>query len=216
MEEIIKKLLADGKGLGAMDASNPTMEKRMGALGIVSTPESRCNFRELLVTTPGLGNYISGAILYDETIHQKLSDGRTFVQALNDAGIIPGIKTDTGLVELPCFPEEKVAQGLDNLGERLSGYKKMGVKFTKFRTVAKIGRDIPTRICMEDNAFIMALQTSITQSIGLVPVIEPEVLMDGDHNLERCEEVTRTNLKVVFVKLADHKVDLSKMILKPN
>lgn len=216
MDETVSKLLASEKGLLAMDASNPTMTKRMETLKIPSTPDSRREFRELLVTALGLGDYISGAILYDETIHQKLSDGRTFVQALNDAGIIPGIKTDKGLVDMPGFPGEKIAQGLDDLEKRLSQYKEMGAKFTKFRTVMIIGRDTPTRVCMEENAFTQAFQAAISQKVGLVPVVEPEVLMDGDHTLERCEEVTRANLKMVFVKLGDHKVDLSKMILKTN
>ncbi len=216
MEETINKLLTPAKGILAMDASNPTMTKRMEALGITSTPDSRRDFRELLVTTPGLGNYISGAILYDETIHQKLSDNRTFVEALNSAGIIPGIKTDGGAKDMAGFPGEKIAQGLDNLRERLDEYKKMGAKFTKFRTVTSIGEGIPTRICMEDNAFIQAYQASLAQEAGLAPIIEPEVLMAGNHSLARCEEVTRTNLKMIFVKLSDHKIDLTKMILKTN
>lgn len=215
-QSTLKNLLSPGKGILAMDASNPTMTKRMEAIGITSTPESRRDFRELLVTTPGLGEYISGAILYDETIHQKLSDGRTFTEVLNSAGIIPGIKIDGGVKDMAGFPGEKIAEGLDGLKDRLVGYGKMGAKFTKFRTVINIGHDLPTTICMEDNAFIQAYQAALVQEADLIPVIEPEVLMEGDHTIVRCEEVTRTNLKMVFIKLIDHKVDLTKIILKTN
>ncbi len=198
-----------------MDASNPTMTKRMEAVGITSTPGSRRDFRELLITTPGLSEYISGAILYDETLRQK-AQGKLFTQVLEEKGIIPGIKVDKGVKDMAGFPGEKIAEGVDGLRERLAEYKEMGAKFTKFRTVITIGSDIPTRVCLEDNAFIQAYQAVLAQEAGLIPIIEPEVLMEGDHNIERCEEVTRTNLKMIFVKLTDHKVDLTKIILKTN
>jgi fructose-bisphosphate aldolase class I len=213
---IARKLVAGDKGLLAMDESNPTCNKRFARLGIPQTEEVRRAYRELIVTTSGLGECISGAILYDETIHQKKKDGTPFVKAIIDAGIIPGIKVDTGAKDMARHPGEKITEGLDGLRDRLKEYYQMGARFAKWRAVIAVGDDLPTRGCIEANAQALARYAALCQEVGLVPVVEPEVLMDGNHTLERCCEVTEEVLRTVFNQLYIQRVMLEGMILKPN
>ncbi|HEX3889268.1 MAG TPA: class I fructose-bisphosphate aldolase [Verrucomicrobiae bacterium] len=211
-----KTLVADGKGLLAMDESNPTCNKRFAKLGIPQTEEFRRAYRELIVTAPGLGECISGAILYDETIRQQKKGGTPFVKAIADAGIIPGIKVDAGAPDMAAHPGEKITEGLDGLRERLAEYFQMGARFAKWRAVIAIGDDIPSRSCIEANAHALARYAALCQEAGLVPIVEPEVLMDGEHTLERCREVTEEVLRTVFNQLNFQRVMLEGMILKPN
>jgi fructose-bisphosphate aldolase class I len=211
-----KALVADDKGLLAMDESNPTCNKRFAALEIPQTVEARRAYRELIVTTPALGESISGVILYDETIRQQKKDGTPFVKILADAGIIPGIKVDTGAKGLAGHPKEKITEGLDGLRDRLAEYSHMGARFAKWRAVIAVGDGIPSRGCIEANAHALARYAALCQEAGLVPVVEPEVLMDGDHTLERCREVTEEVLHSVFNQLYLQRVTLEGMILKPN
>jgi fructose-bisphosphate aldolase class I len=210
------KLVADDKGLLAMDESNSTCDKRFAKLDIPQTVEARRAYRELIVTTPGLGEFISGAILYDETIRQQKKDGTSLLKILTDAGIIPGIKVDTGAEGLAAHPGEKITEGLDGLRDRLKEYFQMGACFAKWRAVITIGADIPSRSCIEANAHALARYAALCQEAGLVPIVEPEVLMDGDHTLERCREVTEEVLRTVFNQLNSQRVVLEGMILKPN
>ena len=214
--EIARTLVSDDKGLLAMDESNATCDKRFAAAGIAQTIEARRAYRELIVTTPDLGACISGAILYDETIRQQKRDGTPFVKVLADAGIIPGIKVDIGAKDLAGHPGEKVTEGLDGLRDRLKQYFKMGARFAKWRAVIAFGEGIPSGGCVEANAQALARYAALCQEAGLVPVVEPEVLMDGDHTLERCREVTEDVLRRVFDQLSTQKVVLEGMILKPN
>src|ERR1022692_5247281 len=211
-----RALVAGDKGLLAMDESNPTCNKRFAALGIPQTVEARRAYRELIATTSGLGESISGAILYDETIRQKKNDGTPFAKAISDAGIIPGIKVDAGAKDLAGHPGEKIAEGLDGLRDRLAEYFQMGARFAKWRAVIAMGDGIPSRSCIEANAHALARYAALCQEAGLVPVVEPEVLMDGDHTLERCGEVTLEVLRTVFDQLYTQRVLLEGMILKPN
>jgi len=211
-----RMLVADYKGLLAMDESNPTCNKRFAKLGIPQTVEARRAYRELIVTTPGLGESISGAILYDETIRQQKKDGTPFVKAITDAGIIPGIKVDSGAKDLAGHPGEKITEGLDGLRERLAEYSKMGARFAKWRAVITVGEGVPSRGCIKANAQALARYAALCQEAGLVPVVEPEVLMDGEHTLERCREVTEDVLRTVFNQLYTQRVMLEGMILKPN
>jgi fructose-bisphosphate aldolase class I len=216
LTDTAKALFADHKGLLAMDESNPTCNKRFAKLNIPQTVESRRAYRELIVTTPGLGECISGAILYDETIRQQKLDGTPFIKILADAGIIPGIKVDTGAKDLAAHPGEKITEGLDGLRERLQEYFQMGARFAKWRAVIAIGDDIPSRSCIEANAHALARYAALCQEAGLVPIVEPEVLMDGNHTLEQCREVTEETLRNVFIQLNCQRVPLEGMILKPN
>ena len=209
-------LLAGDKGLLAMDESNSTCNKRFAKLGIPQTEDARRAYRELIVTTPGLSESISGAILYDETIRQQMRDGTPFAEALTEAGIIPGIKVDTGAKDMAGSPGETITEGLDGLRDRLQEYSKMGARFTKWRAVIAVGEGIPSRGCVEANAHALARYAALAQEAGLVPVVEPEVLMDGDHSLERCFEVTEQVLRTVFSQLYAQRVFLEGMILKPN
>ena len=211
-----KALVYNDKGILAMDESNPTCNKRFAALGIPQTEEARRAYREMIVTTPGLGKSISGAILYDETIRQHLTDGTSFIKAVTNAGIIPGIKVDGGAKEWAGHPGEKIAEGLDGLRDRLKEYAQMGLLFAKWRAVIAIGKDIPSRACIEANAHALARYAALCQEAGLVPIVEPEVLMDGDHTLKRCFEVTGEVLNMVFGQLYAQGVLLEGMILKPN
>jgi len=211
-----KALVADSKGLLAMDESYPTCNKRFAKLGIPETAELRCDYRELIVTTTGLNKSISGAILFDETIRQHLKDGTSFINALNDRGIIPGIKVDAGTVAMAGHPGERITEGLDNLRDRLKEYAQMGLRFAKWRAVITIGEGIPTRACIEANAQVLARYAALCQEEGIVPIVEPEVLMDGDHTMERCFEVTEQVLHTVFNQLYKQGVLLEGMILKPN
>jgi fructose-bisphosphate aldolase class I len=199
-----------------MDESNPTCNKRFARLGIPQTEEARRAYRELIVTTPRLGECISGAILFDETIRQRKKNGTPFVKAITDAGIIPGIKVDTGAKDLAGHPGERITEGLDRLRDRLKEYFQMGARFAKWRAVIVIGEGLPSRGCIEANAHALARYAALCQEAGLVPVVEPEVLMDGTHTLERCCEVTEEVLRTVFNQLYTQQVTLEGMILKPN
>ena len=213
---VARRLVAGDKGLLAMDESNPTCNKRFSALGILQTVDVRRAYREMIVTTPGLGECISGVILYDETIRQQTSDGIPFVKAITDAGIIPGIKVDTGAKEMAGHPGEKITEGLDGLRVRLVEYSKMGARFAKWRAVFAVGDGIPSRGCMEANAHALARYAALCQEAGLVPVVEPEVLMDGVHTLDQTCGVTEEVLRTVFSQLYAQRVTLEGMILKPN
>ncbi len=211
-----RKLVAGDKGILAMDESNPTCNKRFAKLGIPQTEEARRAYRELIITTPDLGESISGVILYDETIRQQKKDGTPFVKVLADARIIPGIKVDTGAKDMASHPGEKITEGLDGLRDRLKEYFNMGARFAKWRAVIAIGDGIPSRGCIEANAHALARYAALCQEAGLVPVVEPEVLMDGEHTMERCREVTEEVLRTVFNQLHTQRVMLEGMILKPN
>jgi fructose-bisphosphate aldolase class I len=209
-------LFADNRGLLAMDESNPTCNKRFAGLGIPQTVEARRAYRELIVTTPRLGECIGGAILYDETIRQQKSDGTPFIKVLIEAGIVPGIKVDAGAKELAGHPGEKVTEGLDGLRGRLTEYFQMGARFAKWRAVIAIGDGIPSWGSIEANAHALARYAALCQESGLVPIVEPEVLMDGEHTLEQCYEATDELLRTVFSELFAQRVMLEGMILKPN
>jgi len=211
-----KWLVANHKGILAMDESFPTCNKRFAKLGIPQTEEYRRAYRELIVTTPGLGEFISGAILFDETIRQKTKDGTPMLKVLTDAGIIPGIKVDLGAKDMAGHSGEKISEGLDGLRDRLIEYYKMGARFAKWRAVLVIGREIPSYACIEANAQALARYAALCQEVGLVPIVEPEVLMDGSHTMERCFEVTEEVLHAVFDQLYTQGVLLEGMILKPN
>src|SRR5579872_4627956 len=214
--ETARTMVGGDKGLLAMDESNPTCNKRFARLGIPQTEETRRAWRELIVTTPGLGESISGAILYDETIRQQKKDGILFVKVITDAGIIPGIKVDTGAKDMAGHPGEKVTEGLDGLRDRLKEYFQMGARFAKWRAVITVGDGIPSQGCIEANAQALARYAALCQEGRLVPIVEPEVLMDGEHTLERCGEVTEEVLRTVFSQLYTQRVTLEGMILKPN
>ena len=209
-------MVATGKGLLAMDESNPTCNKRFAAAGIPQTEEARRRYRELIVTTPGLGEFISGVILYDETIRQSRKDGTPFLKVIADAGIIPGIKVDTGAKDLAGFLGEKVTGGLDGLPARVREYAGMGARFAKWRAVIAIGASIPSEACIDANAHALARYAAICQEAGLVPIVEPEVVMDGPHDLENCLEVSGRVLHAVFNQLHVQRILLEGMILKPN
>jgi len=216
LSSILNKLMAPGKGIWATDASTPTMDKRLTAAGITPTLETRTMFREILISTPALGEFISGAILYDETIRQKTSKGIGFIELVQKQGIVPGIKVDKGTVEFEGSSEEKATEGLEGLSERFVEYKQMGAKFAKWRAVITIGAGIPTPNCIEANAQRMASYAKFCQEQGLVAIVEPEVLMDGEHTIEKSEEITAAALLSVFAQLKEQKVALEGMILKPN
>ncbi len=209
-------LLVGDKGLLAMDESNPTCDQRFARLGIPQTVEARRAYRELIVTAPGLADSISGAILYDETIRQRTLEGVPFLKILLDAGIVPGIKVDLGAKDMAGHPGEKITEGLDGLRERLAEYAGMGARFAKWRAVLAIGDGLPSRGCMEANAHALARYAALCQEAGLVPIVEPEVLMEGAHTLERCGQVTEEFLCAVFAQLHTQRVMLEGMILKPN
>ena len=209
-------LVETGKGVLAADESTPTMAKRLARVGLESTEDVRRDYRELLLATPGLSEHVSGVILFDETIRQSHASGVPFAQALREAGIIPGIKVDRGTTSLPRFPDEVVTQGLDGLSERFAEYVALGASFAKWRAVIRIGPDRPTEGCIEANAHALARYAAAAQEAGLVPIVEPEVLMDGTHTLERCAEVTRQVLRAVYDQLARQRVDLAGTLLMPN
>ena len=216
LEESAQALFARDKGLLAMDESNGTCNKRFAKLGIPQTVEARRAYRELIVTTSGLGESIGSAILYDETIRQKTKDGILFIKVLIDAGITPGIKVDAGAKELAGHPGEKVTEGLDGLRDRLQKYFPLGARFAKWRAVIAIGEGLPSWGCIEANVHALARYAALCQEAGLVPVVEPEVIMDGEHTLEQCCEVTDEVLRTVFGELFAQRVALEGMILKPN
>jgi len=216
LSDTARTLVASDKGLLAMDESNPTCNKRFARVGIPQTEEARRAYREMILTTPGLGECISGAILYDETIRQRKKDGTPFLKVITDAGIIPGIKVDTGAKRLAGHVGEKVTEGLDGLRDRLAEYFRMGARFAKWRAVIAIGDGIPSRGCIEANGQALARYAALCQEAGLVPAVEPEVLMAGEHTLGRCREVTEEVLRTVFNQLNAQRVMLEGMILKPN
>jgi fructose-bisphosphate aldolase class I len=216
LQTTAKALVAPGKGILAADESGPTIEKRFKSIGVPSTEENRRAYRELLLTTSKLGEFVSGVILYDETIRQKAANGSPFVEVLKRQGILPGIKVDKGAKPLAGFPGEKITEGLDGLRDRLVEYAQLGARFTKWRAVITIGPQIPTRGCLKANAHALARFAALSQEAGLVPIVEPEVLMDGDHPIERHLEVTETVLEIVFHSLFEHRVTLEAMLLKPN
>jgi fructose-bisphosphate aldolase class I len=216
LTDTAKMLVAGDKGLLAMDESTRTCNKRFAKLGIPLTVEARRAYRELIVNASGLGEAISGAILYDETIRQQKQDGTPFVKVLTDAGIIPGIKVDAGAKDMAGHPGEKITEGLDGLRDRLAEYVKIGARFAKWRAVIVIGEGIPSRGCIGANAHALARYAALCQEAGLVPIVEPEVLMDGAHTMERCREVTEEVLRTVFHQLYAQRVLLEGMLLKPN
>jgi len=216
METTARGMVAPGKGLLAADESFPTIEKRFKGIGLESTEKTRAAYREMLFSTPGLGEAISGVILFDETIKQKGADGTALIDLLKRQGIIPGIKVDLGAKPLAGFPGEKITEGLDGLRARLNDYRGLGARFTKWRAVITIGAGIPTRTCIEANAHALARYAALSQEAGLVPIVEPEVLMDGDHTIERHYEVSEATFKNVFQALFEHRIVLEQMVLKPN
>ena len=216
LETTAAELVADGKGILAADESNRTMAKRMEAVGATSTPETRLRFRELLVTTPGGAGAISGVILYDETLRQRTSDGTLFPQLLERLGMIPGIKVDTGAKPLAGAAGETVTEGLDGLRERLAEYGDLGARFAKWRAVLSISPATPSRYCIAVNAHALARYAALCQEAGIVPIVEPEVLMDGDHTIDRSAQVTEATLRAVFAELAQQRVLLEGIVLKPN
>jgi len=216
LEAVATAMVAKDKGLLAADESNATIAKRLEKIGSVSTEEQRRTYRELLFTTPGVAQWISGVILYDETIRQKTRDGVPFPDYLTKLGIIPGIKVDTGAKPLAGFPGETITEGLDGLRERLAEYYKLGARFAKWRAVIDIADGLPTRLAIHANANALARYASLCQEQNIVPIVEPEVLMDGAHTQERCETVTSEVLLEVFSQLEYHRVHLEGMILKPN
>ena len=211
-----KALVENGKGLIAMDESTPTCNKRFANLGIAENEDTRQAYRELIITTPNINKCISGMILYDETIRQKKQDGTPFVKAISDIGIIPGIKVDIGPKDMAAHPGEKITEGLDRLRDRLAEYFEMGARFAKWRAVIAVDEKLPTRGCIDANAQALARYGALCQEAGLVPIIEPEVLMEGKHNLSRCSDVTEETLRTVFKHLYTQRVMLEGIILKPN
>ncbi len=216
LETIARKLVAPGKGILAADESSGTIEKRLKSINVPSTEENRRMYREILFTTNGAGEFISGVILFDETIRQKTRDGRSFVEVLEQQGIVPGIKVDKGAKAMANLPGEKITEGLDGLRERLTEYRKLGARFAKWRAVITIGDGIPTRTCIDSNAEALARYAALCQEADLVPIVEPEVLMDGAHTIDRHFEVTHQTLESVFHALSEHRVVLEGMLLKPN
>ena len=216
LNKIAKALVAAGKGILAADESTKTVEKRFAKINLQSTEENRQAYRELLFTTPKLERYISGIIMFDETIHQSTKDGKSFVQILKDKGIIPGIKVDEGLEDYAGHDGEKVTKGLHGLSIRLKEYRRLGAKFTKWRAAFSIGVNLPSDECIDENAKRLAEFAKMSQQAGLMPIVEPEVLMEGNHSIEESEIATRRVLKKVFEELLLNKVIFSDILLKPN
>ena len=209
-------LVAPGKGILAADESDGTIKKRFDSINVESSEQNRRKYRELLFRTEGVAEYISGIILFDETIRQNGAEGTPLVKILTDQGIIPGIKVDKGGQPLPGSPKEIVTNGLDGLTDRLDEYASLGARFTKWRGVISIDDGIPTRLCIDTNAHALARFAALSQKSGLVPIVEPEVLMDGNHDIDQCFEVTESTLREVFYQLAQHNVSLEGCLLKPN
>jgi fructose-bisphosphate aldolase, class I len=211
-----EEIVADGRGILAADESTGTIKKRFDSIELESTEESRRAYRDMLFTTPGLGEFVSGVILYDETIRQQAADGTPFPKLLTKSGMIPGIKVDTGAKPLAFSPEETVTEGLDGLRERFQEYRELGARFAKWRAVITIGEGLPTDDCLRVNAHALARYAALSQEAGLVPIVEPEVLMDGDHAIERCFDVTKETLHHVFHELHEQWILIEGMLLKPN
>jgi len=216
LETTAGAMVAPGRGILAADESTGTIKKRFDSIGVESTEDTRRAYREILFTTPDAEKHISGVILFDETIRQSASDGTPFPRLLADKGIIPGIKVDRGAKEMALFPGEKVTEGLDGLRPRLEEYAGLGAGFAKWRAVITIGDGIPTMACIRANAHALARYAALCQEAGLVPIVEPEVLMDGNHTIERCEEVTFATLRSVYHELREERVRLEGTLLKPN
>jgi fructose-bisphosphate aldolase class I len=216
LEEIARQMVAPGKGILAADESSPTIKKRFDSIGVESTEENRRAYRELLFTTAGAEKHISGVILFDETIRQSTRDGTPFPKLLASKGILPGIKVDQGAKALAGAPGEKVTEGLDGLRERVAGYFQLGARFAKWRAVIAIGDRIPSDYCLDANAHALARYAALCIEGGLVPIVEPEVLMDGPHSIDRCYDVTERTLRKVYQALYAQRVPLEQTILKPN
>jgi fructose-bisphosphate aldolase class I len=216
LEDVARALVSPHKGILAADESGGTIEKRFKSIGVPSTEENRRDYREMLFRTKGAEEFISGVILYDETIRQKAADGTALAKLLQDKGIIPGIKVDTGAKALAGSPKEKITEGLDGLRERLVEYRGLGAKFAKWRAVITIGDGIPSDYCVATNAHALARYAALCVEAGIVPIVEPEVLMDGSHTIERCYEVTERTLQLVFAELYAQGVPYEQMLLKPN
>jgi fructose-bisphosphate aldolase class I len=216
LEQTARQLVAPGKGILAADESSGTIKRRFEAIGVESTEQNRRDYREMLFRTPGVGEYLSGVILYDETIRQNAADGTPLVRVLQEQGIVPGIKVDAGTRPLAGALSELVTEGLDGLRERFREYRELGARFSKWRAVITIGPGIPSPYCIEVNAHALARFAALSQEAGLVPIVEPEVLMDGDHSVLRCYEATRATLLQVFAQLLRQRVALDGMLLKPN
>lgn len=215
LKSIVSALLHPTKGILAADESSKTIQKRLEKIGLTSTPETNLAYRKIFFTAPGASDFLSGVILYDETIRQEIN-GQSVPKYLESKGIIPGIKVDKGAIDLSNFPGEKITEGLDGLKARLEEYKGMGAKFTKWRAVITIGEGIPTETCIEANAEVLARYAAIVQEVGLVPIVEPEVVRNGSHDLAKCKEVTALTLKKVFERISAHKVVLAGLLLKTN
>ena len=216
LHAVARAMVAPGKGILAADESSPTIKKRFDSISVESTEDVRRTYREMLFAAPGVPAQISGVIMFDETLRQSASDGTPFPQYLDRLGIIPGIKVDKGAKPLAGFPGETITEGLDGLRDRLDEYRELGAQFAKWRAVIDIGTDTPSEFCIQANAHALARYAALCQEAGLVPIVEPEVLMDGDHGIERCEEVTNLTLAMTFAQLEAHRVSLEGMILKPN
>ena len=216
LEAVARGMVAPGRGILAADESTGTIERRFKSISVENTEENRRAYRDLLFSAKGVGQFISGAILYDETLRQKSADGTPFPQLLEKQGVIPGIKVDTGAKDMALCPGETVTEGLDNLPKRCAEYVNLGAKFAKWRAVITIGEGIPSTACVVANAHALARYAAICQAAGLVPIVEPEVLMDGDNTIERCEEVTEWTLRETFEALASQRVAFERMILKPS
>lgn len=216
LESIAQAMVAPGKGIIAIDESNNTIKKRFDAVGVENSEEHRRAYREMLLTTPGLNEHISGAILYDETIRQSTKAGVPFTKVMMDNGILPGIKVDKGPFPLAGFPGEVVTEGLDGLRDRLNEYARLGAKFAKWRAVITIGEDMPSSTCIDANCHALARYAALCQEAGLVPMVEPEVLMDGDHDIDVCYDVTEATLRSLFASLYEHSVMLEGTILKAS
>jgi fructose-bisphosphate aldolase class I len=216
LSDIAKALVVDGKGILAADESSPTIKKRFDSIGVESTEDTRRDYRTMLFTSPEAGRYISGVILFDETLRQSAADGTPLVEVLTTGGMIPGIKVDKGAKDLAGFPGEKVTEGLDGLRDRCAEYAGLGAKFTKWRAVYTIGEEGPSAACLTANAHALARYAAIAQEAGLVPIVEPEVLMDGDHTIDDCQIVSEEVLRTVFAELTVQEVELEGMLLKPN
>ena len=216
LNKIALKIISNGKGILAADESNGTMTKRLEAVNVKSTPENRLSFREILFSSHGMKDYIGGVILYDETINQISSTGKSIPNLISSSGAVPGIKVDTGAKDLANSPKEKVTEGLDSLRDRLKIYYDLGARFTKWRGVYSISENYPSKLAISSNAHALARYSALVQENGMVPIVEPEVLMDGNHSAEVCFNKTSEVIKKCFEELILHKVDLSGIILKPN
>jgi len=216
LEKIAQSLVQPGKGVLAADESLRSTERRFAKMNLAHTAENRQAYRDLMFTTPGLEEFIDGVILFDESIRQTTLAGVPFTDHLISKGIVPGIKVDGGFIDMAGFPGEKISEGLDGLGKRLEEYYGMGARFTKWRAVITIGEGIPSDACLQANAFLLARYAAISQQAGMVPFVEPDVLMEGKHSVQRCEEITARMLEITFHELYKHRVHLEGILLKPN